>query len=135
MLTHAQKVGVADRVNFVGNMDSAQDVRDYLDTADLFLLPSRQEGLPRAMIEAMARGLPCIGTKIGGIPELLDESALVPVNDPKSLAEKIELFLTTPRLANAQASRNLKETQHYALESLEARRTEFYRYLKGFRKE
>jgi glycosyltransferase involved in cell wall biosynthesis len=131
MIARAQEAGVADRVNFVGNVGSAQDVRGYLDSADLFLLPSRTEGLPRAMVEAMARGLPCIGTKIGGIPELLDESALVPVNDPRSLAEKIELFLTTPGLADAQASRNLQEAQCYAFERLEARRKDFYHYLKS----
>ena len=131
MVDYARRMGVADRVNFVGNVGSAQDVRGYLDSADLFLLPSRTEGLPRAMVEAMARGLPCIGTKIGGIPELLDESALVPVNDPRSLAEKIELFLTTPGLADAQASRNLQEAQCYAFERLEARRKDFYHYLKS----
>lgn len=131
MIARAQEAGVADRVNFVGNVGSAQDVRGYLDSADLFLLPSRTEGLPRAMVEAMARGLPCIGTKIGGIPELLDESALVPVNDPRSLAEKIAVFLTTPGLADAQASRNLKEAHSYAFELLEAKRKDFYHYLKS----
>lgn len=131
MIARAQEAGVADRVNFVGNVGSAQDVRGYLDSADLFLLPSRTEGLPRAMVEAMARGLPCIGTKIGGIPELLDESALVPVNDPRSLAEKIAVFLTAPGLANAQALRNLQEAQYYACERLEARRKDFYQYLKS----
>ena len=131
MVDYARRMGVADRVNFVGNVGSAQDVRGYLDSADLFLLPSRQEGLPRAMVEAMARGLPCIGTKIGGIPELLDESALVPVNDPRSLAEKIAVFLTAPGLANAQALRNLQEAQYYACERLEARRKDFYQYLKS----
>jgi len=75
--------------------------------------------------------LPCIGTKIGGIPELLDESALVPVNDPRSLAEKIAVFLTTPGLADAQASRNLKEAHSYAFELLEAKRKDFYHYLKS----
>ena len=131
MITLAQETGVADRVDFVGNVGSAQDVRGYLDSANLFLLPSRTEGLPRAMVEAMARGLPCIGTKIGGIPELLDENAIVPINNPTLLAEKIATFFTTPGLADAQASRNLKEAQHYAFESLEIRRGEFYRYLKG----
>lgn len=131
MVDYARRMSVTDRVNFVGNVDSAQDVRDYLDSADLFLLPSRTEGLPRAMVEAMARGLPCIGTKIGGIPELLDESALVPVNNSQLLAEKIANFLTELGLADSQASRNLKEAQDYALEILEARRRDFYHYLKS----
>ncbi len=131
MVTLAAKVGVSDVVSFAGNIDTAQEVRAYLDEADLFVLPSRTEGLPRAMVEAMARGLPCIGTNIGGIPELLEQEALVPINDPERLADKIEHFLTTPDLANAQAKRNLLEARNYAFDILEARRNQFYEYLKG----
>lgn len=131
MVALAAKVGVSDVVSFVGNIGSAVKVRAYLDGADLFVLPSRTEGLPRALVEAMARGLPCIGTNIGGIPELLEQEALVPVNDPERLAHKIEHFLTTPELANAQAKRNLLEARNYAFDILEARRNQFYEYLKG----
>lgn len=131
MIECARQAGVADRVSFIGNVGSAKDVRGYLDSADLFVLPSRQEGLPRALVEAMARGLPCIGTTIGGIPELLDEPALVPVNNSMALAEKIVAFLTTPGLADMQALRNLREARNYELELLEVRRRNFYQYLKS----
>jgi glycosyltransferase involved in cell wall biosynthesis len=131
MVALAAKVGVSDVVSFIGNIGTADEVRAYLDGADLFVLPSRQEGLPRAMVEAMARGLPCIGTNIGGIPELLEDEALVPVNDPERLADTIEHFLTTPGLANAQAKRNLLEARNYAFDILETRRNQFYEYLKG----
>ena len=105
-------------------------MRHYLDAADLFILSSRTEGLPRALVEAMARGLPCIGTDIGGIPELLERKALVPVNNSELLAKKIYSFLNSPELADNQAKRNLKEAHSYAIEYLEARRIEFYNYLK-----
>lgn len=131
MVTLAAKVGVSDVVSFAGNIGTAQEVRAYLDGADLFVLPSRTEGLPRALVEAMARGLPCIGTNIGGIPELLEKEALVPINDPERLADKISHFLTSPGLANAQAKRNLLEARNYAFDILEARRNQFYEYLKG----
>ena len=131
MVALAAKVGVSDVVSFVGNIGTADEVRAYLDGADLFVLPSRTEGLPRAMVEAMARGLPCIGTNIGGIPELLEQEALVPINDPERLADKIGHFVTTPGLANAQAKRNLLEARNYAYDILEARRNQFYEYLKG----
>jgi glycosyltransferase involved in cell wall biosynthesis len=130
MMALAEKKGVSNRVTFVGNVTSAQEVRHYLDAADLFVLPSRTEGLPRALVEAMARGLPCIGTDIGGIPELLERKALVPANNSEILAKKIQSFLDSPELADDQAKRNLGEAHSYAYEYLEARRKEFYNYLK-----
>lgn len=131
MVEVAKQAGVSDIITFVGNVGSADDVRSYLDAADIFVLPSRAEGLPRALVEAMARGLPCIGTEIGGIPELLNKQALLPVNNPSLLADKIVNFLTAPGRADTQAKRNLTEAQSYAFEILEARRMEFYQYLKG----
>ena len=65
----AAALGVSERIEFRGQLASCELVRQELDRADLFVLPSRQEGLPRAMIEAMARGLPCIGSTVGGIPD------------------------------------------------------------------
>ena len=96
----------------------------------MFVLPSRTEGLPCALVETVARGLPCIGSDIGGIPELLGRKALVPVNNSDLLEGNIHSFLNSPELADAQAQRNLDETHSYALERVEARRKEFYNYLK-----
>ena len=76
-------------VRFVGNLPSGKAIRDELDQADLFVLPSRAEGLPRALIEAMARALPCLSTGIGGIPELLSVSELVPAGDAPTLATRM----------------------------------------------
>ncbi len=81
--------GLADRVCFRGQLATRQAVRDALDQADVFVLPSYQEGLPRAMIEAMARALPCIGSTTGGIPELLPSEYLVAPGDVGALALKI----------------------------------------------
>ena len=62
--------GLSAHVEFLGQRDLA-GVREALDSAHLFVLPSLTEGLPRALLEAMARGLPAVATNVGGIPELL----------------------------------------------------------------
>jgi len=62
----AEELGVSQSVQFRGHISSVLDVRRELNAASLFVLPSRTEGLPRAMVEAMARGLACIGSAVGG---------------------------------------------------------------------
>ena len=71
----AQKCGVEDQVVFCGEK-SLQDVFMFLDSIDIYIQPSLQEGLPRAIIEAMSRAVPCLGSTTAGIPELLPEECL-----------------------------------------------------------
>src|SRR5688572_26197017 len=71
--------GIADRIYFLGHVTLGDAVRKALDCADLFVLASRTEGLPRALLEAMARALPCIGSDTGGIRELIPPSERVAV--------------------------------------------------------
>jgi glycosyltransferase involved in cell wall biosynthesis len=125
----ARTCGLAGQITFTGKLPAGKPVRAALDSADLFVLPSRQEGLPRAMIEAMARSLPCIGSAVGGIPELLAAEDLVPPNRSEALANKITELLDDPdRLARA-ARRNLETAHEYLADVVEARRNEFYHTL------
>ena len=122
----ARKLGVAGQIAFRGRVASGAAVRRELDAADLFVLPSRQEGLPRSLLEAMARGLPCIASNVGGIPELLDDKRLVPPNDPEALAGKIAELADRPKVRAAQAARNLERARAYHNDRLEPRRDAFY---------
>ena len=124
-----QGMGIGDCVEFVGHISEKKKVLQYLDNADLFVLPSRQEGLPRAMVEAMARGLPCIGTTVGGIPELLPEEDLVPPNDPVALADKIIEVITDPERMNRMSERNLRKAREFSEDILRERRKHFYGYI------
>ncbi len=126
-----QALGLTEQVQFCGQLPAGSAVREQLDMADCFVLPSYQEGLPRAMIEAMARGLPCIGSTVGGIPELLPARDLVPPNDVHALAEKIREVLTNPDRMTSMSARNLHKAREYADDMLRERRTAFYQHLKS----
>jgi glycosyltransferase involved in cell wall biosynthesis len=121
----AAELGCAPRVRFMGQIASTA-VAATLDAADLFILPSRHEGLPRAMIEAMARGLPCIGSDVAGIPELLPPSAIVPRGDVQALADKIRQIVADPERMTEMSARNLGEARAYGAAELRQRRIGFY---------
>jgi glycosyltransferase involved in cell wall biosynthesis len=125
----AKRLNIERRIVFAGRLPAGQAVRDQLDAADLFVLPSRAEGLGRAMIEAMARGLPCIGSAVGGIPDLLPPEDLVPPGDDLALANKIcDVLANAERMARMSA-RNLKKAKDYSEDGLYKPRIEFYRYV------
>jgi len=99
--------GLADRVRLVG---FRADVSDVLAAADVFCLPSHMEGLPNALLEASAVGLPVVATQVGGIPELVvanETGLLVPPRRPDELADAIARLLDDPPLARrmGQAAR------------------------------
>ncbi len=125
-----RSLGLSNVVHFLGQLTAGQAVRDQLDQADLFILPSRTEGLPRAIIEAMARALPCIGSTAGGIPELLLPEDLVPPDDAKALADKIYEVLSSPERMSRMSARNLAEARKYHMDELAQRRNAFYQHVK-----
>lgn len=115
---------------FLGGLSSGNKVREVLDSSDIFVLPSRQEGLPRAMIEAMARGIPCIGTRVGGIPELLDENSIVDVDDVLSLANKICEYIDNPTLMENLSCLLLIKSRRFHRDHVSKERMKFYKTLR-----
>ncbi|EPY02514.1 glycosyltransferase family 4 protein [Magnetospirillum fulvum] len=123
----ARDLGLVDHVTFVGKLQGGAPVRNEIDRADLFALPSRQEGLPRALLEAMARAAPCIASDVGGIPELLSRRYLVPSGDVEGLAQAIvTLASNADRLAVASRE-NLEAVQEYRFDLLNQKRQAYYR--------
>ena len=85
----AGQLGITERVRWVGEM---RDIRGALSAADTFVLASRNEGMGRVFIEAMAAGLPVIGTAVGGVPSVIrdhDTGLLVAGEDPDALARAL----------------------------------------------
>lgn len=116
------RLGLADRVRFTGNLPGPAAVREVLAASDAFVLASRTEGLPRAMLEAMAAGLPCVGTDVGGIPELLPASARCRPDDAAALAALIEDLVRDPEEAARRAQLLQEHARGYAAEELQRRR-------------
>jgi len=125
-----QQLGLAGQVQLLGAVPAGEPIRNLLDWCDLFVLPSLTEGLPRALLEAMARGLPCIASSVGGIPELLAAEDLVPPGDVEALAGKLLATAADPQRRAAMAARNLIRARDYSVEKLHGRELAFLRSLR-----
>lgn len=100
-----------------------KDVIKFLDEIDIYIQPSKQEGLPRALIEAMSRGCLCYGSKTAGIPELLEKDFIFSKGNYHQIADL--LSKTDKTVIRAQAYRNFEEAKLYHRETLNKRRYEF----------
>lgn len=123
----ADKYGVGDRVFFHGLIPHDQ-VIPFLDEMDLYIQPSKQEGLPRALIEAMSRGCLSLGSRTAGIPELLDKKYIFRrgnVNDIVRILSKVD-----KNTLKEQALRNFEVAKQYDRNLLNRRRCEFMNLFK-----
>ena len=113
-LSHrAQAAGVNHLVNFMGE---ATDVQPFLGEAQFAVHPSLSEGLPNAVLEEMAAGLPVIASKVGGIPQLIEDGKtgiLVPPGDAGALATAIDALAADPQLRSRLGSAARKRVEEY----------------------
>lgn len=130
----AKKYDVTDQVKFLGSKPHDEVIK-WLDTIDIYIQPSMTEGLPRALIEAMSRGLPSIGSDAGGIPELLNNLCIVD-NISKNI-DKISMILESINkgFMETQAKRNFEESKKYNREKIEKRRKDFFMDFKEYVKD
>ena len=106
----SEKLKVENNIIFLGQI-SYRDLPLYFKIADVFVRPSRSEGLGNAFLDAMAAGVPIIGTPVGGITDFLKDGEtglFTKVDDPKDLADKIRILLKTPELRKKLAVNGLE---------------------------
>lgn len=123
----AEDLGVGGVTRFCGTVPSGEPVLDWLDDIDLYIQPSFQEGVPRAMIEAMSRGCPALGSSAGGIGELLDADFLHRPGDARRLAAHIVHILGDRERQVTAARRNFEVAGRYSTVVLSARRQAFWK--------
>lgn len=122
----AEELGVADHIHFLGYRN---DISEICNCSDLFVFMSRQEGLPVALMEAMACGLPAVCSNIRGNTDLIDDgvTGLISNNTPEELAEAINKMRNDTDLRDRLASAALQKIKQFDLSSVEDEMTKIYR--------
>lgn len=117
----ASRLDIADRIQWLGELPQTE-VQRVLDAADVFLLPSRYEGLSNAGIEALARGLPVLASRCGGLDHYLDADTgwTVPVGDVGALAEALRssASMDAQRLERMTAAARRLAERHFDMRSV-----------------
>lgn len=125
----ARSLGVEDRVKFLGALPFGKPVFDQMDRADLYVLPSRQEGIARTVIEAMSRGLPCVSSDIGGMAEVVPEDCLVVPGEVGSLTSRLLGLIENPGRLSQLSELALQSSVEFLADKIEPRRESFLRAL------
>jgi glycosyltransferase involved in cell wall biosynthesis len=112
-----------EQIKIIGSL-SHKEVFRFYRKIDIYIQPSKVEGLPRAVIEAMSMACPVLGSKTGGIPELIDKSMLFKAGSVEEIAEKI--ISVNKSIMKEQAEKNYKKALQYEKSILDKKRAEFY---------
>lgn len=123
----ARELGIAERVHLLGLRD---DIPSLLAAGDVFVQPSRSEGLPLAVLEAMAQQIPIVATDVGGVGEAIrdgETGTLVRAGDPAALAAAVGRILDSPdRGAALAAAANARVREEFSVEQMLSRYRELY---------
>ena len=124
----AEKYGVSDQVKLIGAL-TKEEIFNWNKNIDIYVQPSKQEGLPRSVIEAMSTGCPCIGSNIAGIPELIDDNCIFNPDNNKNIIEVL-LNINNKNEAIKQSKRNFQNSKQYNLKDIEKRRKRIFEIYK-----
>ncbi|AQQ71504.1 GDP-mannose-dependent alpha-(1-6)-phosphatidylinositol monomannoside mannosyltransferase [Limihaloglobus sulfuriphilus] len=128
----AKDLKIIDNVVFHGHLGWANGIIDILDNAHLFVLSSLTEGMPRVLLEAMARSLPVISTDVGGVNEVVSNEYLVPIKDSNCLAKKISDYWNSPLKLEKMSIENFEKIQDFRFDRLSLLRKKWLTWMRDY---
>ncbi|MDE3051990.1 MAG: glycosyltransferase, partial [Nitrospirota bacterium] len=111
LMAKTHDLGITENVVFLGHRE---DTDELLQALDIFVLPSLSEGIPMALLEAMAASRAVVASRVGGIPEIVEdgfEGFLVEPMDPDSLAERCRRLIASPDVARKMGEQARKRVE------------------------
>ena len=125
--TEARRLGLSGRVRFLGWQ---RDLGPVFRSWDIFAIPSLEEGLPVAALEAMAEGLPVIATSVGGLPEIVEDGQtgyLVPPSDITALTRRLRMLILDPKRGRAMGAAGRERARiHFSVDRVVAQMAAIY---------
>lgn len=131
----AKELGIENRVEFTGLVPH-EKLPPYFEQADVFVLPSLNEGMSNSMLEALASGLPLIATDTGGTRELIEEGKngfVVKMKDAGDLADKIKLLMNDPDLRKQMGEASRKKAEMMSWEKVAKEYMKVYCEINGLK--
>jgi glycosyltransferase involved in cell wall biosynthesis len=123
----ARQMGFRDKLTIV---DASEPIASYISAADVLVTPSRNEGMGRVIVEAMSLGLPAVATRVGGIPNVIEDGqsgSLVDPENPQALARALIDLLQDPRKRAAFGACGKKRAELFSLPRMESLLLQLYR--------
>ena len=129
LLNLAKTLNLENNIKFIGSKESGKEIFEFLSTLSLYVQPSLTEGMPRALLEAMSVGCPVLGSKVGGIPDVIENEFLHNPGDFKTLSNQISQLFKNRKLLEREALRSIEVVTTFQKGLLDQKRKEFYKVI------
>ncbi|WP_172914434.1 glycosyltransferase [Capnocytophaga canis] len=127
VLELAKQLNLISNLGYIGPLEAGEEINNFLKTLSLYVQPSLTEGMPRATIEAMAMGCPVIGSRVGGIPDIVSSEFLHEKGDYKTLSHHIMRLYLDRKVLEKEAEQSLDKAFPYLKTNLDKIRLDFYK--------